>query len=334
MKYLVTGADGFLGRHFLAKLHAREVPVRAMLVADAPQVELPGNPEIVRANLLSPPSLRDAVRGVTHVIHLAARVHMMNDPAPDLEKAFFEVNVEGTQSLLEASVAAGSRHFLLMSTVKAMGEEQAGVFDEETAAHPTTPYGRSKLAAEQVVFDLARKHNVHAVALRLPMVYGPGAKGNVLKLLEAARAGRKLPFGCIANRRSMIYVGNVVDAALAALQAPSSSGRVYLACDTRPYGTKELYATICQAMGKGLLLRNVPVWLLRLMGYCGDVAEFVLRRKMPVSSDVVNRIAGDLYFDAGRIQSEVGFIPEVSLEEGIKRLVKWYQDDCPPTPPA
>ncbi len=334
MKYLVTGADGFLGRHFLSALARRDIPARAMLQESVGDVCLPGDPEIVRAELLKDETLPAAVEGVTHVIHLAARVHMMNDPAPDPEKAFFEINVEGTRRLLKAAASAGVSRFLLMSTVKAMGEEDEGVFDENTPPKPASPYGRSKLAAERALFEMSREHGIHAVVLRLPMVYGPGAKGNVLKLLAAAGRGRKLPFGAIDNRRSMVYVGNVVDAAMAAIESDRSGGQVYLVCDERPYSTKEFYSAICEAMGVEPLLRTVPLWLLKLMGYCGDAAGFVIRRKMPIDSGVIRRITGDLCFSRDKILAEIGFEPGVSLQEGIRQTAQWYQKGCPPTPPA
>jgi len=325
MQYLVTGADGFLGRHFLATLADRRISTRAMLQRSVGKVQLPGDPEIVRAELLEPDSLNSAVAGATHVVHLAARVHVMNDPSPDPERDYFQVNVEGTRSLLTAAGKAGVTHFLLMSTVKAMGEEEVGMFDESSAPHPMTPYGRSKLAAEQVVFELARDCGIHASVTRLPMVYGPGAKGNVLRLLDAARRGRRLPLGAIENRRSMVYVGNVVDAALEVLASPNSAGQVYLVCDERPYSTREFYSAICRAMGKEPLLRNVPLWAIKLMGRCGDLAELILRRQMPVNSGVVQRIAGDLCFSARKITGQVGFVPRFTLAEGVEAMVRWYE---------
>lgn len=329
MRYLVTGADGFLGRHFLTELARRGVPMRAMLQRAAGDLQLPGEPEIVRAELLEPDSLAPAVEGITHIVHLAARVHMMDDPAPDPEKAYFQVNVGGTRSLLAAAAKADVTHFLLMSTVKAMGEEDEGVFDETSTPAPATPYGRSKLAAEEAVFELAEQHGIHASVTRLPMVYGPGAKGNVLRLLAAASRDKRLPFGAIDNRRSMVYVGNVVDAALAVLESPNSAGQVYLVCDERPYSTREFYSAICRAMGKEPLLRNTPLWVLKAMGRCGDLAGLILRRQMPVDSGVVRRIAGDLCFSARKITEQVGFTPKVSLAEGAEATVKWYRQSNP-----
>lgn len=334
MKYLVTGADGFLGRHFLARLAQLNIPAVAMVLPGLQTPPLPGDPQVVRADLLDAQSLRGATVGVTHVIHLAARVHMMNDTAADPDAAFNEVNVTGTRNVLTAAADSGATHFLLMSSVKAMGEEQTGAFDEDSPPQPQTPYGRSKLLAEQALLAVAAQRGMHAVVLRLPMVYGPGNKGNVLKLIEAADQGRRLPLGRVNNRRSMVYVGNVVEAALAAIRSERTGGQVYLVCDERPYGSGELYAAICRAMDKEPLLRNVPVWILKLMGRVGDAAKAILRRPMPVDSDIIGRLVGDLCFDCGKIHRDAGFSPSVGLDEGIAATVQWYRQGCGPTPPA
>ena len=115
---------------------------------------------------------------------------------------------------------------------------------------------------------------------------------------------------------------------------PDSSGQAYLVCDQNPYSTREVYLTICRAMGKPPLLRRVPVWLLRLMGLIGSAAGFLTRRKMPIDVGVVRRIADDLCFSSDKIRTQLGFTPAVGLEEGIARMVEWYQQGCPPTPPA
>ena len=147
MKYLVTGADGFLGRYFLAALAERGIAARAMLQEGMPEVQLPGEPETIRADLLKEDTLKAATEGITHVIHLAALVHVMDESKLADDSLFFEVNVEGTRRLIEAAAAAGATHFLLMSTVKAMCE--AGTdFDETLSPEPTTPSSdRSALAS-------------------------------------------------------------------------------------------------------------------------------------------------------------------------------------------
>jgi len=334
MRYLVTGADGFLGRHFLARLAELGIPAVAMLHPDMPETQLPGAPAQVRADLLDRDSLRPAVEGVSHIIHLAARVHMMHDPAPDPEAAFHAVNVTGAENLFTVAADAGVERFLLMSSVKAMGEEEVGVFDETSPCRPASPYGRSKLAAEKLIFEMARRRSTDAVVLRLPMVYGPGNKGNMLRLLNAAARGKKLPLGRIHNKRSMVYVGNVVDAALAAVTSDAGAGEVFLVCDERPYSTRELYETIARAVADQPLLRNVPICLLKLMGLVGSIAETVLRRDMPVNRGVIQRLTGDLCFDSGKIHRMIDYTPTVGLTDGIAATVRWYEEGCPLTPPA
>ncbi len=334
MLYLVTGADGFLGRHVLAELARREIPAVAMLHPDVPPVELPGSPRQVRADLLDEAALADAVEGATHIIHLAARVHMMHETAADPEKAFHDVNVTGTGNVLAAAAAAGATRFLLMSSVKAMGEEEVGVFDETAECHPASPYGRSKLAAERLLFQRAGELGVHAVVLRLPMVYGPGNKGNMLRLLDAASHRKKLPLGAVANRRSMVYVGNVVDAVLTAIDADAANGEVFLVCDERPYSSRELYAAVSRRLAGEPLLRSIPVGVLKAMGLAGSVLQKLTGREMPVDRGAIRRLTGDLCFDNSKIRRVLGFQPRAGLDEGIAATVDWYQQGCPPTPPA
>lgn len=322
-RFLVTGATGFLGGHCLAEVARRGWAARA-LARRRPTATLPGDPEVVEGELGDPPRLAAAVEGVTDVIHLAARVHRMQDDAEDPLAAFRRTNVEGTRRLVEAAAAAGVRRILLASTVKAIGEETEGEFDERSPCRPSSPYGISKLEAEDLLLGLAETHGLHAVVLRLPMVYGPGNKGNVLRLLDAAAAGRRLPFGRIENRRSMAYAANVVAAALAALDSDRSRGQVYLVADAEPYSTRELYAAICRAMGKKPLLVGVPPSLLTALGRLGGWAEKLLGRPLPVNPEVVRRLTGDLRFRTEKIHRHLGFVPQVGLEEGIARTVAWY----------
>jgi nucleoside-diphosphate-sugar epimerase len=321
---LITGASGFLGRQFLEVLAARGTPARALVSPRGPR-ELPRAHAVVAGDLLDRAALLRACEGVTQVIHLAARVHRADDSAA----AFQRDNVEGTRALLEAAAAAGATDFLFMSSVKAMGEKADGVLDEGTPPRPSTPYGRSKLEAEEVAIDAGNKLGLRVVVVRLPTVYGPGVTGNILRLLEAAHRGRRLPFGAIRNRRSMIFSGTAVEASLAALAwlKDAPAGRhVYLACDERAYSTAEVYAAMCRAMGRAPLLRSVPVPLLTKIGRAGDVVGRLLGRTMPIDSSLVARVAGDLEVSCAKLARDTGFRPTIDLDEGMRRTVAWYRD--------
>jgi nucleoside-diphosphate-sugar epimerase len=325
MKYLVTGADGFIGMRVLKLLADKSIPARAMLIEDHGQV-LPGDPERVVADLLDCESLKQAVQDITHVVHLAARVHMMHDKSSDPLKAFEDINVAGTLNLLEAMGHAGGERFLFMSSVKAMGEESVGVFDEDSPCNPATPYGISKYHAEKEVLSYGDKNGMHCTVLRLPMVYGPGNKGNMLPLLKKASNGKRLPFGSINNRRSMVYVDNAAEAVYTAMASDKSAGRTYIITDAEPYSTKELYQAIGEAFGMRKATFRFPLLGLRFMGFVGSLLEAVFRRPMPINSDGVKRLAGDLLFSSKRIRTELGFVPFYGLREGIRLTVAWYRN--------
>ena len=334
VRYLVTGAGGFLGRHFLAALATRGVPTRAMVHAGHPCSALPGDPEVVPGELLSPSTLEPAVEGITHVIHLASRVHIMQETASDPEKAFREINVDGTAHLLAAAARAGATHFLLPSTVKILGEASPGILDETSPPCPTTPFARSKYEAENHVLSFAREHGVHATVLRLAMVYGPGNKGNMMRLLEAAATGRRLPLGRVNNQRCMAYVDHVVQAGLQALDRPEAAGETFLVADAKAYSTREIYAEICRGLGVEPLLKNMPVWMLRCFGCVGSALSSMLRRPMPISRHGVRQLVDDLRVSTDKLANIVGCRPTVELAEGLRRTTEWYQQGCPPVPTA
>ena len=284
--------------------------------------------------LLDPSTLEPVVEGVTHVIHLASRVHVMRESASDPAKAFREVNVDGTAHLLAAAARAGTTHFLLPSTVKIMGETSPDILDETSPPCPTTPFAQSKYEAEKLVLSFARDHGMHATVLRLAMVYGPGNKGNMMRLLEAADAGRRLPLGCVSNQRCMAYVDHVVQAGLQALDRTEAAGETFLVADARAYSTREIYAEICRGMGVEPLLKNMPVWMLRSLGCVGSVLAGVFRRPMPISRHGVRQLVDDLRVSTDKLATVVGCHPTVELTEGLRKTTEWYKQGCSPVPPA
>src|SRR5205085_9688078 len=137
------------------------------------------------------------------VVHLAAHVHDMAPTAESL-KQFHRTNVEGTLTLLEEAATAGVRKFLFFSSVKAVGETTDESWTEEMLPHPRDEYGRSKLEAESLVLDFGRRSDIRTTILRLPLAYGPGMKGNMLRLFDAVNRRVPLPFRGVENRRSML----------------------------------------------------------------------------------------------------------------------------------
>lgn len=318
---LVTGATGFVGRHLSAALVARGYRVRAVVRAGS------GAPvsgvEVVRTNgLQDRVGIRDALRDVAAVIHLAARVHVMRDRERDPLAAFRLVNVEGTRLLLEEAVAAGVDRFVFISSVKAMGEANDSAWTEETPACPADPYGVSKLEAEEVVRAVSADAGLHAPILRFPLVYGPGMKGNMLRLFRAVDRGWPIPVVRIANRRSLLFVGNAVDAILACLETPAAGRETFLVTDGRDVSTGELVETIGRVLGRSPRLVPVPYGVLRIAGRIGDLIARV--GPFPLTTSAIDRLTSSLTVDAGRIQRLVGFRPAFTFEDGLGRTAAWY----------
>jgi nucleoside-diphosphate-sugar epimerase len=315
---LVTGATGFLGGHVCAALVARGVAVRGLIRRQ--EALLPAGAVPVPArNLDDVGAIREAVRGVEGVVHLAARVHQHSEPD---DKAARAVNVEGTHRLLQEAIAAGVRDFVFASSVKAVGERADSAWTESTPPAPVDPYGRTKLEAEGIVRDLATRHGIHAPILRLPLVYGPGMKGNALRLFRLVDREWPLPLGLVRNRRSLLFTGNLVAALFATLEAPAGNDTFFVS-DAESPSTPELVTAIARALERPPRLVPLPVGLLRAAGRAGDLVARAL--PFPLTSEAVGRLTDSLVVDSSRLSRSTGYAPPYSMAQGLEIAAKWYR---------
>ena len=247
------------------------------------------------------------VQGMDAVVHLAARVHVMSDTAANPLAENRRLNTQATLTLARAAMAAGSRHFVFMSTIKVNGESTVDrPFTEADAPQPQDPYAMSKFEAEQGLAALAAGGSMGVTTLRPPLVYGVGVMGNFASLVQAIRKGLPLPLGAVRNRRSLVYAGNLADSVLAALQQPAPGARTYLVSDGEDLSTPELIRAIAAAMDRNARLVPLPPALLRLAGW------------LTGRSAAVDRLLGSLVIDASRIRAELGWSPRHSLSEGLR----------------
>jgi nucleoside-diphosphate-sugar epimerase len=196
------------------------------------------------------------------VIHLAGLAHARSARAAE----HFRVNAEGTRRLAQQAAAAGVRRLVFASSVKVHGEATpaGAAWTEESPCAPQGGYACSKWAAEQALLEVAAHGGLEVVALRLPLLYGPGVRANLERLFRAVAAGRPLPFGALQNRRSLLAAANGADALLLAARHPAAAGRVVLARDA-DYSTPELVRAIARALGTPAKLWKVPPALLALL---------------------------------------------------------------------
>jgi nucleoside-diphosphate-sugar epimerase len=322
MTVLVTGASGFLGRHVSSAFLAAGTPVRGLVrPGSAPLGQ--GVAPAPAAGVHDREGVRRALEGVDTVVHLAARVHVMNDAAADPLAEFRRVNVEGTRVLLDEAVRAGVRRFLFVSSVKALGEGGERPWTDDTPPAPLDPYGVSKLDAERLVRQVADGAGMHAPVLRLPLVYGPGVRANFLKLMETVDRGIPLPFGLVRNRRSLAFSGNVAAAIRVALDAPAAARETFLVSDGEDLSTPELVRRIAAALGRPARLVPVPPALFRAAGAAGDLVSRVA--PFPLTSAAVARLLGSLAVDSSRLGRVTGFVPPYSVTQGLRETAAWYR---------
>lgn len=265
MKVLLTGGTGFVGQTVLAALHAEGHRLRrALRRAAAPA---PGVEDIVVGPVSPDTDWTAALRGVDAVVHLAARAHVLRDTAADPEREFMQTNAEGSRRLAEAAAAAGVGHLLFVSSIGVHGIGSGeGVLDAASPLAPVTPYGRSKAAAETALRQRAQSQGLRVTVLRPPLVYGPGAPGNLERLMAALARGLPLPLAAVRNQRSLVGVANLASAIAAVLASGGAGYEAYPVADRERLSTPELLRLLASGLGRPARLWPVPPRLLALAG--------------------------------------------------------------------
>ncbi len=320
----MTGAAGFIGRYLVERLRKDESSVRALVRGFDRSGEWPDTVEVVAGDVQDAPAMIKAAAGCHTVYHLAGRAHSLSEVCDD-EAAYRAVNVEGTRNVLAGAVAGGARCFVLFSSVKAMGEGDNRCLDESFAGTPMSPYGRSKLAAEQAAFDIGGHAGLHVTCLRLPLVYGPGVKGNLLRMIAAIDQSVFPPLPELGNRRSMVHVVDVVRAAVLAAGTPIANGQCYIVTDGKPYSIRELYELICRALGKPVPGWHVPLWTLKALGRTGDVIGRIRGKRFLFDSDALDKLVGSAWYSSEKISRELGYRPTITLEDAMPEMIAWHR---------
>ncbi len=321
-KILVTGANGFIGKPLCRTLTNTGWKVRGAVRRRDASIE--GVETVVIDRIGPSTDWHEALRDVDYVVHLAAKVHSMEQE--NLE-AYFSINAEGTAQLAEAAAACGVKRFILASSVKAMTESTApdSPLTERMSPTPQDAYGKSKLEAERRLAKICATTGMEWLILRLPLVYGPEVKANMLRLIGLVDKNVPLPFRNITNRRSLISLENLIDIFVSGLTHPDAGNETFLVSDGQALSTPELITMIAHAMGRSPRLFPVPVSILKFLGHLADGISSVTRRDLPLSAASINRLAGSLEIDSGHLCKTMEWHPKFTTEQGIKKMVEWYQ---------
>lgn len=314
MRILITGATGFVGFTIIKRLLRENVRITAAVSSKSNAGQLPTEVEQVTVGPLSDSSdYSEALQNVDTVIHLAARVHVMNDNATDPLLEFRKVNLHGTVRLARQAVQYGVKRFIFISSVKVHGEETAIPYREDSPLVPLDPYGISKADAESALRQISGETGLEVVIVRPPLVYGPGVKANFLNMMKIITKGIPLPLASITNKRSLIYVGNLVDSLAVCARHPAAAGKTYLVSDGDDVSTPELIRRTAKALGVPARLFPVPASLMQLTG------------TVTGKRAAVNRLLGSLTVDSSKIRDELGWKPPFTMEEGLRETAEWYK---------
>ena len=305
---LVTGATGFVGSTVHEALNGRTV-CRALRQAAVDA--LPG--DVVVGDIGPGTDWRAALQGIDCVVHLAARTHVLQEDTADPLAAYRRINVEATRRLAQQAAAAGVRRFVFLSSIKVNGETTGDhPFTRNDTPQPQDAYGISKREAEDALRQIGTDTGMEIVILRPPLVYGPGVKGNFLRLLQAIARGMPLPLASIHNRRSLVYVGNLADAIITCMDTPAAAGKTYLVSDGEDVSTPALIRKLAAALGKSSRLLPCPPALLHFG------AALLSKRA------AMMRLTGSLTVDASALRQELGWQPRYSLDQGLTATAQWY----------
>jgi len=320
VKCLVTGANGFIGAHLVRYLLDNGHYVRAVdsLEQAANQAEIPGLETVrIARSTVDLAAWQAVCRDIEAVFHLAGRTHCKDASLQSARSIYFRDNFEMTRTLAEAAIKAQARRFVFVSSVAVYGTISAAgkAFREDSPVLPPPDnfYAQSKLAAEEYLLSGGVCADIEPVVVRLPLVYGAGAKGNMAALMRLAQSGLPLPLAGIDNRRSFINIQNCVDFLHVASRQPGAGGRILLASDREDITTPDLIRAIAREMKTNARLFPVPSWLLKIgCSLSGQKERF-------------EKLAGNFQIDPSASCEFLGWSPKTGFTEGIALMCAGYK---------
>jgi dihydroflavonol-4-reductase len=322
MKYLITGATGFIGPYLVRKLISEGHTCRCFVRSIGKGKSLLGpDIELVKGDITKEHTLRGVAKGMDGVYHLATLGHMHNFDTPQNE--FENVNVHGTINIMKEALRAGIKKVVHCSSTAAMGITKNVPADEKCECNPHHSYGISKLHGENKVLDLFRKRGLPAVIIRFSMVYGPGVRHDIIKLARLAKKRIIPKIGSRPKLTPLIHVDDAVEGLLLAMEK-GKAGEAYLITNAQSEPFDRVVKIIKDAEGIPDISLYVPEWAaLSAASMIECMSVFFGRTPIITRKNIESTIA-DRVFSIDKARKDLGFEPRIDPEEGLKETVQWY----------
>lgn len=311
---LVTGANGFIGKSLCKLLVESDFSVIACVRNCKQEIWDKNISELSIGNIDQNTEWSHALENVSVVIHLAARVHILDErniSSPlDLYR---EINVKGTENLAIQAANSGVKRFIYLSSIKVNGKQSKIPFSADDSVMPNDPYAISKWEAEQKLSSIGAATGLEIVIIRPPLVYGQAVKGNFLRLMQLLDRRLPIPLGKVNNKRSMVNVDNLCDFIKLSIEHPKANGQVFLISDDRDLSSTELIKIIAKQQYRSPRLVPVP---LKLLGF---IAQILGKRQE------IERLCDSLQVNIQKNKALLNWSPPWSVEEGVRKAVEYQK---------
>jgi len=315
-KICVTGANGFVGKSVCKILSNSDRIVRGFVRKTNPSLDLNNVEYVEVGDITLKKNWKNLLTGYDCLIHCAGKAHEVKKM--DNKEDFIRANVQATRQLAEQAAEAKIKRLIFLSSIKVNGENtddnkknlNSNLFKFDDLPNPKDVYAKSKFEAEKVLWEISKKTNLEIVVLRLPLVYGHGVKGNLMRLIKLVKYGIPLPFYLVKNQRSMIGIDNLIDILIQCIEHPQVSGKTFLVSDGQDLSTPELINYISSASNCPSLLFPFPITLLKIFSR-------IIKRQ-----NEMDRLLGSLQVDSSYLREVLDWTPSVTVKEGIRRMVK------------
>ena len=315
MKILITGSNGFIGKHMVSSL-IRDKNISLVVSSRKHLKSLEGKAkQFISPSIDSSTNWSEALEGVDVVIHLIGVTH--NNDRKDSESNYYETNVNSSITLATQAAESGVKRFIYLSSIKVNGEvtKEDKTFHAGDLPNPLDIYGKTKLGAESSLRKVAQKSGLELVIIRPTLVYGPGVRGNFLQLMKLIKLRVPLPFASLTNKRSILSINNLVDFIRVCVKHPSAKDEVFLVSDSKPISVKDLIKDLSKLQKRHILFFPFPRFFLSLI--------FNLIRKKEYSL----KLLGSLEVNIQKNQELLGWLPPQSTDEGLKEATRNFLEN-------